>query len=139
MKPLNLRDQIIWCNKNVRSQGKTLFFPQWIKEGIIYVKDLFTDGFLSTDNHPTLCNRPSTLIERISLYQKKIWKMLGTTSCKETQIAELNYKLLHQILPCSEKLNKWKIQDEVGQVINPRCILCDSGHVVNYKHYVSGM
>ena len=48
-------DQIIWLNSNIKIQGKMLHWPNWIKKGIIYVRNIFnTDG--SPINWRELCS-----------------------------------------------------------------------------------
>ena len=42
--------QNIWFNRNITYKGKTLFFPNWIKSGYKYVKDLFNEQGFKTIN-----------------------------------------------------------------------------------------
>ena len=44
--PTSPQDEIIWNNKNIRINGKSLFFKRWFDKRIIYVKDL-----LKADNN----------------------------------------------------------------------------------------
>ena len=34
------RDEIIWFNSGIRIQDKPIFYPEWYRKGIIYIKDL---------------------------------------------------------------------------------------------------
>ena len=64
--------ETIWCNKYIRSQGKTIFFPTWINKDIIFIKDIFPlDRFMSLDHYPqlNLTTRPNGIIEYITLFQ----------------------------------------------------------------------
>ena len=62
-KTTNLyEDTIIWCNTNVRHKGKVLHFGEWIKAGIIYMKDIVADDRIlnlseieQIIRHPILC------------------------------------------------------------------------------------
>ena len=38
-------DQIIWNNRNIRLDGKTIFINEWYKKGIIYIQDLLNADF----------------------------------------------------------------------------------------------
>ena len=41
--------QTIWSNEKFSYRGKSIYFPNWLKSNILYVKDLFTDnGVLKT-------------------------------------------------------------------------------------------
>ena len=50
--PQDLMTSIIWGNENFKFQGKCLYSENWIKSGIIYIKDLFgKDGeFINEDD-----------------------------------------------------------------------------------------
>ena len=36
----NIKNQLIWCNKYIKSEGKTLLFKRWIEDGIVMLKNL---------------------------------------------------------------------------------------------------
>ena len=38
-------DQIIWNNRNIRLDGKTIFINEWYSKGIIYIQDLLNADF----------------------------------------------------------------------------------------------
>ena len=40
IKETPVYDQIIWNNRNIRLDGKTIFFNEWYNKGIIYIQDL---------------------------------------------------------------------------------------------------
>ena len=45
---IHFHKQIIWHNKNILSNSKSLFYADWFNCGTVYLKDLFEDGlFLS--------------------------------------------------------------------------------------------
>ena len=44
----NIRKQIIWGNKYIKCRNKCLFFPSWVKSGLVYINDIFDrEGNLS--------------------------------------------------------------------------------------------
>ena len=44
-KEIPVYDQIIWNNRNIRLDGKTIFNTEWYKKGIIYIHDLLNADF----------------------------------------------------------------------------------------------
>ena len=44
MSSCDLMQQPIWNNKQICFKGKTIAFTNWIKSGILYVKDLFDEN-----------------------------------------------------------------------------------------------
>ena len=52
-------------------------------------------------------------LEFSTIYQKKILDI------KENKLAEFNYKVLHNILPCGVNLNMWRIID------TKKCDICN--------------
>ena len=45
-----IRKQVIWGNKFIKFENKSLFFQNWVKSGLIYVNDIINDnGSLSYD------------------------------------------------------------------------------------------
>ena len=36
----------IWSNTNFKLKGKTLYFENWVKSGLLYVKDIFNENGL---------------------------------------------------------------------------------------------
>ena len=44
-KEIPVYDQIIWNNRNIRLDGKTIFITEWYKKGIIYIHDLLNADF----------------------------------------------------------------------------------------------
>ena len=36
----NIRQQMLWGNKNIKFKGKCLVYPNWIKDGIIFINDI---------------------------------------------------------------------------------------------------
>ena len=50
-----VRKQIIWGNKNIKFNGKTLIFKNWIKNKILFVNDLVDEnGVLNENNNVEL-------------------------------------------------------------------------------------
>ena len=44
-KEIPVYDQIIWNNRNIRLDGKTIFINEWYSKGIIYIQDLLNADF----------------------------------------------------------------------------------------------
>jgi len=44
-KKIPVNDQIIWNNRNIRLDGKTIFINEWYNKGIIYIQDLLNADF----------------------------------------------------------------------------------------------
>ena len=44
-KEIPVYDQIIWNNRNIRLDRKTIFITEWYKKGIIYIHDLLNADF----------------------------------------------------------------------------------------------
>ena len=44
-KEILVYDQIIWNNRNIRLNGKTIFITEWYKKGIVYIHDLLNADF----------------------------------------------------------------------------------------------
>ena len=44
-KEIPVCDQIIWNNRNIRLDGKTIFINEWYNKGIIYIQDLLNADF----------------------------------------------------------------------------------------------
>lgn len=47
---LEVRKQIIWGNHFIQKNGKSLFFPKWIKDKIIYINDIIDENGYISDN-----------------------------------------------------------------------------------------
>ena len=175
--------QPIWNNKLFKYNEKTLCYKNWIKSGILYVRELFDDnGFKEIDMfrnilmykanwiceynilkrvfnryceifdttrskyinikeniyflfHGNICEHISDkkcrffyhiLLERkfikphserkwhadfninFDVYGNKIY-IQKIINIKDKEIAEFNYKLLHNLLNCNKQLSKWKV------------------------------
>jgi hypothetical protein len=57
-----LNDDILWCNKDIKFNGKPLEFAHWAKSGILYVRDVVNNGII---NEPYIFER---LIHKASFY-----------------------------------------------------------------------
>jgi hypothetical protein len=57
-----LNDDILWCNKDIKFNGKRLEFAHWAKSGILYVRDVVNNGII---NEPYIFER---LIHKASFY-----------------------------------------------------------------------
>ena len=59
-KEIPVCDQIIWNNRNIRLDGKTIFINEWYNKGIIYIQDLLNADFkflsLTRFKKKLLCN-----------------------------------------------------------------------------------
>lgn len=65
---MNINDVLqepIWNNRHFVFDGKPMFFKNWIKSNILYVKDLFTDnGFKSLyEIGDEVCSKANLLCE----------------------------------------------------------------------------
>ena len=47
----SFRVQPLWSNTNFKFKGKTLYFENWVKSGLLYVKDIFNENGLLKSNH----------------------------------------------------------------------------------------
>ena len=71
------KNTIIWCNANVRHRGKVLLFEEWIKAGIIYMKDIIVnDRFLNLGELANVVKSPLILFSLHKLINAipKKWK-----------------------------------------------------------------
>ena len=50
MNPSDIINEPLWGNKMFMYRGKALFFKQWIKDGILYVKDIVSDEKVMEDS-----------------------------------------------------------------------------------------
>ena len=40
-------NQILWNNKNITIEEKSLYYKEWYQRGIVYIQDLFDDNGIS--------------------------------------------------------------------------------------------
>ena len=185
--------QPIWGNDYFRSAGTTLFFPGWVRAGVLYVKDLIKqtgdmmtaeelydiihvktdiirelyivknsvikkvnrfdvsiapyvkikklthfmhkDKYIdmmnckSKDYYNMLCIKKQSRGHMESIFGRefnicgdKIWTNVYSqkiSGIKITKLAEFNYKLLNNIIPCGNILGKW--QRDISQ----KCDFCN--------------
>ena len=179
----NIRNQTIWCNKYIKFKGETLLFKNWIKDGLILVKNLELDnGILDIDylsrvirdkrhfyrdinilkkafrsaninisiepvkdaNIPTHCHHTDEeynwCIKKSKFYYYHLVEEIITSPVSENyrinftrlrithvhllksygskvkhitdkKLAETNFKILNNILPCNRNLRKWGKSD----------------------------
>ena len=51
LKDVELLSQCIWGNEYCKNQGKTIYFKHWIRNGIVYVKDLLDNNGNISQEH----------------------------------------------------------------------------------------
>ena len=66
--PLGIQNgcTLLWNNKNITCQGKVLFFKDWIKAGLIFVKDVYNDNEIVT--YDWICQKVGHGPDRILQY-----------------------------------------------------------------------
>ena len=195
--------QPIWGNNYFKVGNRCLYFKEWIKCGILYVKDLIDDdGLMLTDDNMfrKICDKKNIVnqvfiiknyvMKRIksfdtsigpyvkikplthivnknkfvelskcrsrdfyemlvlkcktngnmeSIYSRdfnthgsKLWKDIYSQKVKLIsipKIAEFNFKLLHNIVPCGYVLNKWNTK------IDMNCQVCNSLETTKHMIY----
>ena len=92
---MELLTQCIWLNEYFKSQGKTLFLINWIKRGLIYVKDLLNkDGmWLSEQELISKLQKKNNWIAELMIIKKAVGKYLQNKdflNCKYIQDRLLN-------------------------------------------------
>ncbi len=66
-----------------------------------------------------------TLLDTLSHIDFKKVYLKKITSMADKKLTDINYKILHMILPCGYSLSRWKL------ISSDKCILC------NEKNYVT--
>ena len=183
-----LMNTSIWGNNTFLNKSKNIiYFPEWIKSGVVYVKDLqfqnnildekyihrtihkrtniFSEIFqlksaLAIYKHIINTNIPNkennininivslpkfyyhSLIQeifkkpisenkwlqqfRLNTYDFTSTYITKIKKIRDKKIAEFNYKLIHRIIPCKYKLQKW------GLTNNNACFFC--GQIETVEH-----
>ena len=84
------KNTIIWCNANVRHRGKVLLFEEWIKAGIIYMKDIIVnDRFLNLGELANVVKSPLILFslhKLINAIPKKWKEEIKTKNISSTRV-----------------------------------------------------
>ena len=75
----NWENQVIWSNECITTGGKTLYFKEWIKRGIILVSDLYNhegEFMLMDEITCKFENGGSACLKYLALYQAipRMWK-----------------------------------------------------------------
>ena len=87
----NWENQVIWSNECITTGGKTLYFKEWIKRGIILVSDLYNrEGeFMSMDEIKCKFeNGGSACLKYLALYQAipHTWKKISDCNCTRSGV-----------------------------------------------------
>ena len=64
--------QPLWTNTNFKFKGKTLYFENWVKSGLLYVKDIFNENGLFKSSEPIIgiLNKKSSWICEYKIIQE---------------------------------------------------------------------
>jgi hypothetical protein len=86
-----IRQQIIWGNKFIKSNGKTIIFKSWIDSGILFINDIISqDGKICSDTVlPKLKTRHNWVSEIYTLTRSipSAWKtILKSSSSTKTKV-----------------------------------------------------
>ena len=77
-KEIPVYDQIIWNNRNIRQDGKTIFISEWYNKGTIYIQDLLNTDFnflsLTGFKEKFIVQCPFTLYYGLIKAIPKTWK-----------------------------------------------------------------
>ena len=68
----NILTQPLWGNINFMMKDKCFYFPEWIEDGILYVKDLINENgqYKSDEELYNMISNKRNIISQISLIKK---------------------------------------------------------------------
>ena len=97
---INVRDQPIWFNTNIKLKGQILHYKHWVSRGIVYIRDLLdhtkTNGFKSLVDLPENINwlEYQSIRDAISAkYGKFIKNTVQNDSINRRSRVEANFKI----------------------------------------------
>ena len=97
--PESLLKQVIWANKFFRFKNKTLFFPDWVKSGIIFVNDIVRGNEIDFDKITNLLKNRRNYISEFYMLSNalKPWRRLLYDDHSQREDISLDKNFIHKI------------------------------------------